>query len=183
MPQNPASRVRDTGFSSRDRGASQAVRDRLVEAFRKRRGEATTADLVADTGLPLERVKEELPAVSDEYGARLRVTESGEILWSFPRGFRSRYRGLWPSLKRFWKSFKKAAIEAGKFLFKIWIVVMLVGYFVLFLLLALLAFVASMAAQSQGRDRDDRGGGLGGLFLTGRLLETIFNLWFYSELI
>ncbi|HUX39864.1 MAG TPA: hypothetical protein VMV83_01760 [Rectinemataceae bacterium] len=172
MSQSRTSEVRD-----------EAVRDRLVEVFRRNKGEATTADLVALTGLPLEKVKAELPAVSDEYGARLRVTESGEILWSFPHGLRSRYRGFGPSLKRFWKTFKKGAIEAGKFLFKAWIVLMLVGYFALFLLLALLAVVASFAAQSAGgRDRDDRGGGLGGIFITGRLLETIINIWFYSEL-
>lgn len=180
MPQNESSL--SAPVSVRSRRGDEAVRDRLVDAFRRRRGEATTADLVALTGLPLERVKEELPAVSDEYGARMRVTESGEILWSFPRGFRSRYRGLGPSLGRFWKAFKKGAVETGKFLFKAWIVLMLVGYFVLFLLLALLAFVASIAAQSSGRDRNDRGGGLGGLFLTGRLLETFINIWFYSEL-
>ena len=168
-----------TGSKLRD----EAVRDRLVEAFRRKKGEATTADLVAITGLPLERVKAELPAVSDEYGARLRVTESGEILWSFPSGLHSRYRGIGPTLHRFWKAFKKGAAEAGKLVFKVWIVVMLVGYFALFVLLALVAFVASIAAQSSGgRDRDDRGGGLGGLFITGRLLETIINIWFYSEL-
>ena len=183
MSQNQASKDREPSAASRGRATDEAVRDRLIEAFRKRRGEATTADVVALTGLPLERVKAELPAVSDEYGARLRVTESGEILWSFPRGFRSRYRGLGPSLKRFWKAFKKGAAETGKFLFKAWIVVMLVGYFVLFLLLALLAFLASIAAQSSGRSdsRDSRGGGLGGAFLTGRLLETMINIWFYSE--
>jgi len=182
MPQNTASQDRGTTTAGRNRSTDAAVRDRLVDAFRRRKGEATTADLVALTGLSLERVKEELPAVSDEYGARLRVTESGEILWSFPRGFRSRYRGLGPSLRRFWKVFKKGAVETGKFLFKAWIVLMLVGYFVFFLLLALLAVVASMAAQSSGRDRGGRGGGLGGAFLTGRLLETFVNIWFYSEL-
>lgn len=181
MSQQDSSRAGGAAAIRRREG-DEAVRDRLLSAFKQRKGEATTADLVALTGLPLERVKEELPAVSDEYGARMRVTESGEILWSFPRGFRSRYRGLWPSLKRFWKAFKKGAVEAGKVLFKAWIVVMLVGYFVLFLLLALVALLASVALQSSGRDRDDRGGGLGGLFLTGRLLETIINIWFYSEL-
>ncbi len=170
-------------ISTRDRPSDEAIRDRLVDAFRTRKGEATKADLVAATGLPLERVDVELPAVSDEYGARLRVTESGELLYSFPAGLRSRYRGFGPSLRRFWKGFKKGAIETGKLLFKGWIVLMLVGYFVLFLVLALVAFLASIAIKSSGSgDRDDRGGGLGGLFLTGRLFETIINIWFYSEI-
>ncbi len=162
------------------------VRDRLVDAFRKRKGEATTADLVAVTGLPKPQVDAEVKAVSDEYGARLRVTESGEILYSFPAGMRSRYRGFGPSAARAWKAFRKVAGRVAALLFKVWIVVMLVGYFVLFIGLAILALIASVAGSASGNSRDsrssDRGGGLGGLFVTGRLLETIFRIWFYSEL-
>ena len=137
--------------TTRGMASDEALRDSLVDAFRKKSGEATTADLVAATGLPLSRVEAALPSVSDEYGARLRVTESGEVLYSFPRGLHSRYRGFGPSLRRFWKSFKKGALEAAKLLFKGWIVLMLVGYFVLFILLAIVAFLASIALQSSGR--------------------------------
>jgi len=61
---------------------------------------------------------------------------------------------------------------------------MLVGYFVLFLALALFATLASIAISMSGKnDRDsDRGGGLGGLWLTGRLLDAFVRIWFYSEL-
>jgi hypothetical protein len=164
------------------------VRDRLVDVFRKRKGEATTADLIALTGLPKAQVEAEVAAVSDEYGARLRVTESGEILYSFPAGMRSRYRGLGPSASRAWKAFRKAAARVAAFAFKIWIVVMLVGYFVLFIGLALLALLASVAVSASGNSSDnrgsrsDRGGGLGGMLITGRLVSTIFNIWFYSEM-
>lgn len=162
------------------------VRDKIVEVFKKRRGEATTADLVALTGLPKAQVEAEVPAVSDEYGARLRVTESGEILYSFPSGMRSRYRGFVPSFKRFWKAFKKGAYTAATFAFKIWIVVMLVGYFALFVALILLALLASIAVSMSGNGKDDRrssrGDGLGGLFLAGRLIDTFVRIWFYSEL-
>jgi hypothetical protein len=161
------------------------VRDRLVDAFRKGKGEATTADLVALTGLPKAQVDAEVKAVSDEYGARLRVTESGEILYSFPRGMRSRYRGLGPSFRRGWKAFKKGAAAVLSYLFKAWIVVMLVGYFVLFLALAVVAMLASVAGSGSGNSRDSRssrGGGIGGIWLTGRLLDSIVRIWFYSEL-
>jgi hypothetical protein len=162
------------------------VRDRLVDVFRKRKGEATTADLVALTGLPKSQVETEVKAVSDEYGARLRVTESGEILYSFPAGMRSRYRGFGPAASRAWKAFRKAAAKVSAFAFKIWIVVMLVGYFVLFIGLAILAFLASLAVSASGNSSDsrssNRGGGFGGMFITGRLLSTIFQIWFYSEL-
>src|SRR5512145_1857152 len=155
------------------------VRDSLVDVFRKRKGEATSADLVALTGLPKAQVDAEVKAVSDEYGARLRVTDSGEILYSFPRGMRSRYRGPGPALARAWKAFKKGAAAFLSFLFKVWIVVMLVGYFVL--ALALVAVLASVAGNSRdsGSSGSSRGGGLGGAYLTGRLLNSIVNIWLY----
>ena len=163
---------------------SGAVRDRLASEFRKSRGEATVADLVVRTGLPKYQVETEVRAVADEFGARLRVTESGEILYSFPRGLHSRYRGLGPTLKRLWKALRKGAAAVAAFLFKIWIVVMLVGYFVLFLALTLVALAASIAAQTAG-NRDSRGrnrGGGGGLMFTGRILELFVRIWFYGEL-
>jgi hypothetical protein len=165
------------------------VREALVDVFKKRRGEATTADLVALTGLPKAQVEAEVVAVSDEFGARLRVTDSGEILYSFPAGLRSRYRGLGPSASRAWKAFKKAAAKVAALAFKVWIVVMLVGYFALFVVLAILALLASVAGSASGSSSDSRssrsdrgGGGLGGLFVAGRLLDTLFKIWFYSEL-
>ena len=129
------------------------VRDALVDVFRKRRGEATSADLVALTGLPKAQVDAEVKAVSDEYGARLRVTESGEILYSFPSGMRSRYRGFGPQAARAWKAFRKALAKVAAVVFKVWIVVMLVGYFVLFIALAVLALLASVAVSASGNSR------------------------------
>lgn len=158
------------------------VQDKIVGVFRKRRGEATTADLIALTGLPKAQVEAELPAVADEFGARLKVTQSGEILWSFPDGMRSRYTGFLPSLRRGWKAFKKGLVAAASLVFKVWIVVMLVGYFALFVALIVLALLLSLAASMANKDDRDRGSGLGGMALTGRLLDTFVRIWFYSEL-
>jgi hypothetical protein len=162
------------------------VQERIVRGFRQGRTESTVADLAGLTGLPLQQLETELPAVADEFGARLKVTDSGEILYSFPRGMRSRYTGFGPRMKKFLRVLGRASAEAAKAVFKAWIVVMLVGYFVLFLALALFALVASVAVQqggSGGRSRDDRrGGGLGGLWLTTRLFDSLIRIWFYSEL-
>ncbi|TXT49170.1 MAG: hypothetical protein FD137_772 [Spirochaetes bacterium] len=162
------------------------VRDLLVKGFKSKNAESTVADLAGLTGLPLSQIEAELPAISDEYGARLKVTQTGEILYSFPRGMKSRYNGFVPKLKRFLKSLKKGAIEVGKAAFKAWIVVMLVGYFVLFIALALFAMVASIAIQQGGNGRSSSSrrssSGLGGLWLTGRLFDSLIRIWFYSEL-
>lgn len=157
-----------------------AVRDAIVGAFKKRNGEAAPADIVAFTGLPKPQIDAELPAVADEFSGRLKVTDSGEILYSFPDGFKSRYRGFGPGLKRFLKALGKGATAVGTFLFKAWIMVMLVGYFVLFIALIVLALLASVAASAADKDNRGRKSG-GGFALTGRLLEMFMRIWFYNE--
>lgn len=158
---------------------------KIVDAFKKSREGATPVDIVSATGLPIERVKEFAPVAADEFGARLRVTESGEILYSFPDGFKSRYTGFRPTLRRVWNAFKKGAAAVAKAVFKVWIVLMLVGYFVLFMAIAVLALVASVAVSMSGSSNDRserRGNGLGGLVLATHVLELIVRIWFYSEL-
>ncbi len=161
------------------------VRQAILGAFKKNRGESTVADLVAFTGLPKYQVETELPAVADEYSGRLKVTESGEILYSFPRGYASRYRGFIPGLKRFWKGFKKGLAAVLSLLFKIWIMVMLIGYFALFVALVVVALVASIAGTfAGGKDSKSSGrsGGIGGLGLAMRLVELFVRIWFYNEM-
>lgn len=161
------------------------VRDSIAGAFRKRKGEATIADIVAFTALPKYQVETELPAVADEYGGRLKVTDSGDILYSFPRGFVSRYRGFGPTFKRFLKVAGKVVRSVAAFMFKAWIMVMLVGYFALFVALAVLALLASVAASSAGGERGSRSrgrsGGLGGVMFATRLIDIIIRIWFYNE--
>lgn len=159
---------------------------RVLDAFKRKRDGATPVDIVGMTGLPLEKVKEVTPAVADEFGARLKVTESGEILYSFPSGFKSRYRGFGPTLKRAFSAFRRGAATVAKALFKVWIVVMLVGYFVLFMAIALVALVASVAVSASGNNDNRssrRGDGLGGLILVTHIFDLVIRIWFYSELV
>jgi hypothetical protein len=150
----------------------------ITEAFKRQRGKgATVADIVARTSLSIAAVKEAIPAVADEYSGRLQVTESGEILYSFPRGFKSKYRGLGVFLRNFSEKLVKGVRLVTSFLFKVWIMVMLIGYFALFTLIAIGTLVLSLG--SSGSSKSDRGGGL---YLAGNILNLIIRLWFYSEL-
>lgn len=157
----------------------RAVRAAIVDAFKRRKGEAAPADIVAFTGLPAHQVKAELPAVADEFGGRLKVTESGEILYSFPGGYRSRYKGFGPALGRFLRAAGKALRAAGVFLFKAWIMVMLVGYFALFVALAVLAVVASVAVSASDKNGRSRSRGGGNLVMG--LIDLFVRIWFYNE--
>ncbi|MDR3138928.1 MAG: hypothetical protein LBT95_04565, partial [Treponema sp.] len=167
----------------------QRVRDKesyrkITGAFKTRRQGATIADIVAQTALPLQTVRELVPLAADEYSARLEVTESGEILYSFPRGFVSKYRGFRAGLRRFAEKAGKGLSIFGTWLFKTWIMAMLLGYFVLFMLIALAALAVSAAASASGSNNrsDNRGGGFGGLYLGSTIFNFIIRIWFYSEL-
>ncbi|MDR2258261.1 MAG: hypothetical protein LBE14_03820, partial [Treponema sp.] len=158
----------------------QAAYRRVTEAFRKQRKGATVADVVAATALPLATVREMVPRAADEYSARLEVTESGEIRYSFPHGFVSRYRGFRAGFKKFIEKAGRLVKIFAAGLFKVWIMVMLVGYFVLFMLIALASLFITVAARSSSSD--NRRGGGGGLFVSAHIFDLIIRLWFYSEL-
>ena len=151
--------------------------EKLIGVFKKNKTGITLADVSAGTGIPLEQVKTLVAVAADEYSARLEVTESGEILYSFPRGFVSRYRGPGPVIKRFFSAFVRFSSAALRFLFKIWIMVMLIGYFLLFVAIALASVILSVSASSGSRRR-----GHGGGTISLGLPNMIMRLWLYSEL-
>ena len=155
--------------------------EKIIGVFRKNRGGLSISDVSAHTGLSLNQVKELVPVAADEYSARLVVTESSEILYSFPHGFKSRYRGAGPALRRFFLAFAGFSKAALTVLFKAWIMIMLIGYFLLFMAIALASVFISVAASSNSKN--SRGGGSrGGWNVSVGLFNTIFRLWFYSEM-
>ncbi|MDR1428813.1 MAG: hypothetical protein LBI85_00860 [Spirochaetaceae bacterium] len=161
------------------RGQEQRAYRKLVGVLRKRHGRATAADLTAETALPLETVRELANAAADEFSGRLEVTQSGEILYSFPKGFTSRYRGFAVTARRAGRKCALALMSAGTWLFKVWIMVMLIGYFTLFVALAFVSLFISVSAsrsnRSSGRDRR-------GVQLDFSIVTLLMRMWFYSEL-
>ncbi len=167
----------------------EKVKNKVVAALKKRQLESTVADLVASTGLPTNQVQDTIKVVADEYRGQMKVTDTGEILYYFPNGMRSKLKGFGPSMKRFLRRFLSTSGRVLSFLFKIWIMVMLIGYFVIFvalLLLAMLASVAASAASQQGgggRSRGRDGFGIGGFFLVTRVVDLFIQIWLYSSLV
>ena len=152
---------------------SDADYQKVVNSLKKRSKGATAADICALTALPLSAVRELLPKAADEYSGHLRVTQSGEILYHFPRGFISKYRGLGVFIKKAAGKLGVFIKKALAFLFKIWIMVMLIGYFLLFIAIALATVFLSAASKSGGKG--GKSGDLG-------LFDLLIRLWFYSSL-
>lgn len=162
------------------------VKKTLVKTFKQNKREATIADLIALTGLPKYQVEQTVKLVMDEYGGHCKVTESGEVLYYFPAGMRSKVHGFLPFLKRFFKGLGQVLLRIFVFLFKVWIMLMLVGYFIIFLALALLAIFALIAgsassrSSSSSRSRSRSSGA--GAFLVFRLLELFLRIFFWVNL-
>jgi hypothetical protein len=80
------------------------------------------------------------------------------------------------------EKFGKASKIAAAAVFKVWIMVMLVGYFVLFMLIALAALLVSVAASSSSSNNSSSNRSGGGLYFASGIFNLIIRIWFYSEL-
>ncbi|HUF76347.1 MAG TPA: hypothetical protein VMM35_08715 [Longimicrobiales bacterium] len=144
---------------SADAGALTVARQQadILASLRRLRGRATVGDVAADTGLPNDAARQGLKALLESHRGHLAVSDSGELLYEFdPRLIE---RGTEPLLARLSRS-------AGKLLrgaFKAWIVVMLVGYFVVFVVLVIAALFASQRGGGNSRGGWSRGRRHGGL--------------------
>ena len=163
----------------------RSIQHALLKACKTRRNGLSTADISALSGLPLPVVRQAAPAFADEFRGRIQVSERGELIWSFPQGFTSRYTGFLPRTRRILEKARGITLKILSTLFKGWILFTLVGYFLLFVLLSIASVVAlsaaSMAGNSEGRS-SRRSGGIGGFFLASRFIELAMRLWLYSEL-
>ncbi|MBN1523771.1 MAG: hypothetical protein JW904_04765 [Spirochaetales bacterium] len=160
----------------------EKVKSQVMTAFKKRKNESTISDLVTATGLPKYQVEQTTKLVCDEYCGHMKVTESGEILYYFPSGMKSRYRGAGIAFKRFFKSFFSVMGKILTVLFKIWIMLMLVVYFLVFLAIIVLAIAAAIAASASSKSRSRRGGAGGMMFLVLRLLQLFLRIFFWVQL-
>ena len=161
-----------------------AKRDRAISSALKKSNRAATVGAVAgSTAIPVRTVEGRLKHMLEAYRGQLQVTESGELLYYFPEGFRDRRKGVGAWFRRITRRSGRLMAKTSSFLFKIWIVVMLVGYFALFVALLVGAVAATIAASVAGRGNGSRSrgrGGFGMFYLTTRIVQTFFYLLVYS---
>jgi hypothetical protein len=144
--------------------SDQQLESRIAGALRARRGRATLADVVVDTGLPNLEAERMLRRMIGDYPCHLEVTEDGDILYEFAPAVRrhdelGRGRRLLRRVgERLWAGFRV--------FMKALIAIVLVVYFVLFVVLIIAAMVAaSRASDNRGRRMPRMGGGGdGGMF-------------------
>jgi hypothetical protein len=104
----------------------------LEKKLRMFRGDLTVADASARTGLALRDAEAALFHLSSQYQGHLKATTEGELLFSFPAGFRKQEGGV---LRRGARAVARAVAGVGRFIIRAWVSVVLVGYALIMLAL------------------------------------------------
>lgn len=150
------------------------ARLRLLDAIKTNPGPFTQADMVAGSGLPPHEVDRLLRSIVTDYESTLDVTEEGELIYQFTPGMVARPDVVKADAGRR----RRAALkETAKNFFRIWTVVMVVFYTVVYVTLAIAAFVA---AQSQNNNNSSRSSRRGGSVFDSLFQYMVFRHWFDS---
>ena len=154
------------------RRPSEKIVEGLKQALRDVRTPLTVADAATKGGITLADAKDGLNFLIADYRGHLAATAKGELLYSFPTGFKK----PWERQERWQKIFnkiKKGLMGSLKFLVRAWISIVMVGYVVIFALIILaLSF-------SKSSDRDD-GPSLSGALMFHTLLRLVLDSLFWT---
>lgn len=122
----------------------------VEQQLQRQSGRFTLTEAAAVTGLSIDTARAALDVLLTRYVCRLQVSEHGDLIYNFGETLRRRgaktvaehmaERGAW-----LWKAFTV--------LYKAWITLTLVVYFVLFLVVLIALVIASSARDSSDRRR------------------------------
>ncbi|MDZ7266895.1 MAG: hypothetical protein ONB48_06035 [candidate division KSB1 bacterium] len=132
----------------------------LEKRLQKGERHFTLNEAAAATGLFIDDARRALEQLIQKYVCRLQVTENGDLIYDFGKTLQRRGEKTWAE--------RRAEIAAALWrvftvIYKAWIAVTLVVYFVLFLLI-LVALVLAMSSRKNGKDRGPSLDFLGDLF-------------------
>lgn len=147
------------------------VESRILKSLRARKGVATAGDVAADTGLGYEKVDWALQHMLELYKSHLDVDDDGNLRYRFDPSFtrRGAIKG------RTWAKIKHHAWRGFMAFFKVWTMVMLVGYTVAFVVLILALGVLAIGASMSSDEGGDVGEvGMLPFILVARFLEYMF---------
>jgi hypothetical protein len=116
----------------------------------------TVADASVASGVSLDDADRGLHALSKEYRGRLRVSEKGELLFRFPTGFQKPWEQE-ETLTRIGKKIFGAVEGLGRFLVRAWLMIVLVGYAVVF---TVIGIGLALAARDESSGIGDLIGGI-----------------------
>ncbi len=142
-------------------------KEKIIPIIKEKNGIVMPADIALKTNYPLIHIKYSLNKLAAEYYADITPTDDGDLLYKFDPNVTN----LSKSLKRFMKPIGKWLLGASKTLFKIIIMLMLIGYMV-FYVLAIIGLIAAATASDSDSDFD-----AGDLILG--VFRVIFEMLYY----
>jgi hypothetical protein len=148
-----------------------AAAEVLRRTLKSPKAPITVADASVASGLATRDTEAGLTWLTSEYRGHLRVTEDGDLLHLFPHGFEKPWEKR-EALGRALSAVGRALSGAGRFIVRAWLLIVMVGYALLFVALLLgLTF-----ARQGSSDRDDSPG----LGLLGGLFRAIADALFWT---
>ncbi|MBX9687207.1 MAG: hypothetical protein K2X27_10930 [Candidatus Obscuribacterales bacterium] len=139
----------------------------------------TAADVSTKTGLPVLLVSQALNQIASEAGGHLAVSQSGNIVYSFPPGFANTY--LAHGLKRFLEKACEQLSKIGLFLLKISFGIMLILSFSIIVITIFILFFSQRGKNSKSSFPHDSWGFRFNLFDYIVLRDTLSYFAFSSQ--
>ena len=129
----------------------------------------TVGDVAAKAGLEINFAQQGLMTLASEVGGHLQVADSGEIVFQFPKNYRTVLRNkYWRlRLKETWEKIWKVLFYIIRISFGIVLVASII--------LMMIAIAAILIAVNSGKDSNDSRDNVGGVFF---FFPTVF-FWFF----
>ena len=147
----------------------------IVKSIEKLDYRVTVGDVAAEAGLELNFAQQGLLALASEAGGHLQVAESGDVIYLFPKNFRSILRNKYWQLR--WQKTWSKVWQVLFYLIRISFGIILIAS----ILLMLVAIVAILIAMNSSNDEREGGGnrsyGGGGFFVPRFWIGDIFWLF------
>ena len=148
----------------------------IVKSVEQLKYRVTVGDVAAQAGLELNLAQQGLLALAADAGGHMQVADSGEIVYLFPKNFRSILRDKYWSLRlqQWWGKVWKVLFYLIRISFGIILIASII--------LMLVAIAVIVIAASSSRDSNDRnrsyGGGGGYMFIPRFWIGDLF--WFFD---
>ena len=148
----------------------------IVRSIEKLNYRVTVGDVAAQAGLELNFAQQGLLALASEAGGHLQVAESGDVVYLFPKNFRSILRNKYWQLR--WQQTWEKVWRVLFYLIRISFGIILIAS-ILLMVVAIIAIVVAMNSSSDDRRQGgNRGFGGGGFYFVPRFWFGDIFWWF-----
>ena len=150
---------------------------KIVQSVEKLDYRVTVGDVAAQAGLELNFAQQGLLALASEAGGHLQVAESGDVVYLFPKNFRSILRNKYWQLR--WQQTWQKIWRVLFYIIRISFGIILIAS-ILLMMVAIIAIIIAMNSSNDEREGNNRsyGGGYGGGFFVPRFWIGDIFWWF-----